>query len=305
MRQIRFAAMALGLASVLLACQAGAESPGPSPLASTPPVTAPPSRARESSAAPSPAAGAAEAVLDAALATQADETLRFSVDVRSADPSDTLPPVTGTGQVSFGDPATFRFASPGVAGTVPPSEVISDGTRLYSRGRDTPYLPPETWVVLEITPGSVGHQAVTRQYGDYSLVLVPPLGVTSALRAGEETIDSRAVTRYLAQVDVAEARPHLPDSLLTAYDSQMAAFRGAGVPLTHDVEVWIDSQGRIARTRYQQELEDQVVEAFVVTYDFDGYGNPMEAEPAPGDEVLTMEQAQERYQQTLVSPSPS
>jgi hypothetical protein len=42
-----------------------------------------------------------------------------------------------------------------------------------------------------------------------------------------------------------------------------------------------------------------------VTYDFDGYGNPMEAEPAPGDEVLTMEQAQERYQQTLVSPSPS
>ena len=85
--------------------------------------------------------GAAKEVLDAALATLAEETLRFKADVRSADPDDSLPAVTGTGQVSFGDPSQFRFASPGWPGTVPASEVIYDGERVvHARSRHA--VPP-------------------------------------------------------------------------------------------------------------------------------------------------------------------
>ena len=315
MRRIRFAATVFGLALALASCSAAAPepaSPSPAAIASAPtPSTAPSMTGPSStpgSVAPSPAvspdADAANEVLDAALATLAEETLRFKADVRSADPNDNLPAVTGTGQVSFGDPSQFRFASPGVAGTVPASEVIYDGEHVFTRGRDAPYLPEHTWVVLDIKPGSRGYELVVRQYGDYSLVLVAPLGVTSANAAGEETIGDRAVTRYVAQVDIEAARPHIPESLLPAYESHVNEFNAAGVPLTHEVEVWVDADGHIARTRYEQELQGQDIDALVVTYDFEDYGASMEAEPPTGDEVLTVDEARERYQQSVESPNP-
>ena len=316
MRRIRSAATVLGLALALAACSATAPETASPPASSLPsaasvPSTAP-SMAAPSSAptspGPSPTAslgqGAVNEVLDAALATQAEQTLRFATDVRSADPDDSMQPVTGTGQVSFGDPSQFRFASPGVAGIVPPTEVIYDGERLFSRGRDTPYLPADTWVVLDIPQGGMGRELITRQYGDYSLVLVAPLGVTSAEAAGEETIDGRAVTRYVTQVDIEAARPHIPASLLPAYESQLSTFNGAGVPLTHEVEVWVDAEGRIARTRYVQELEGQDVDALVVTYDFEDYGAPMDVVPPDGAEVLTIDEVQ-AYRASLGSPSPA
>ena len=312
MRRIRFGATVLGLALALGACSAAVpESPSvpatavaSPPAASMAPLTPPPP-------ASSPAAsteislepGAAKKVVDAALATQAEETLRFAADVRSADPDDSMPAVTGTGQVSFGDPSQFRLASPGVAGTVPASEVIYDGKRLFTRGRDTPYLPEDTWVVLDIKPGTMGHQLLVRQYGDYPLVLVAPLGVTSAKAAGQETIDGRAVTRYVTQVDVESARRHLPQSLLPAYESHVNTFDAAGIPLTHEVEVWVDADGRIARTRYEQELEGQDIDALVFTYDFDDYGAPMDVAPPNGSEVLTVDEVRE-YRASLGSPTP-
>lgn len=318
MRRIQYAATVLGLALVLGSCSAAAPetaSPSAPAIASrAAPSTAASMTAPSSSPAsfpPSPPSsagslepGAAKEVLDAALATLGEGTLRFNVDIRSADHADTLPPVKGTGQVSFGDPSQFRFASPGVAGTVPPSEVIYDGERLFSRGRDTPYLPEDTWVVLDIKPGTSGHELVVRQYGDYSLVLGAPLGVTSAEAAGEEMIDGRAVTRYVTQVDIEAARPHIPESLLPAYELQMNSFNAAAVPLTHEVEVWVDADGHVARTRYEQALQGQDIEALVVTYDFDDYGAPMEAEPPPGDKVLTVDEVRE-YRASLGSPSPA
>jgi len=315
MRQLRIAATVLGLALALASCSAAApESAALSPLAVTSPPapsTQPSTLAQPSTAshapfpAVSPETGAAQEVLDAARATLAEETVRFAVDVRSADPDDSLPPTTGTGQVSFGDPSQFRFASPGVAGTVPASEVIYDGAHVFTRGRDAPYLPEHTWVVLDIKPGTLGQDMFIRQNGDYSLVLVAPLGVTSADAAGEETIGDRAVTRYVAQVDIEAARPHIPESLLPAYESHVNRFNAAGVPLTHELEVWVDDEGRIARTRYEQELQGQDIDALVVTYDFEDYGAPMEAEPPPGDEVLTAEEARERFQESVDSPNPS
>jgi hypothetical protein len=314
MRQIRFAAMALGLALVVAACASAtpesdapaaslSQSPGTDPSA---PASAPPTQARSPapSAAASFAPGAADEVLDAALATQAEGTVRFAVDVRSADAADAMPPVTGNGQVSFGDPSQFRFASPGMTGIMAPYEVIFDGANVFSRGRDTPYLPADTWVTFEITPGTIAHAALLRQYGDYTLVLVTPLGVTSAVPADDEVIGNRQVRRYVTQVDIAASRPHLPESLLPAYDSHVETFTAAGVPLTHEVEIWMDEERRIAKMRYVQDLEGQDIEALVITYDFEGYGEPMEAAPAPGDEVLTIEEAQER-RQAAETASPS
>jgi len=303
MRRIRLAAMATGLALAVAACASAtpeSEAPAtpvasnePSQAAASPsPSTPAPSALPTPSATASPAQGAADAVLDAALASQAEGTVRYTVDVRSADPADPNPPQTGTGQVSFGDPAQFRFESEGMPGTVPPSEVIFDGDTLYSRGRDTPYLPEDTWVTLQIKEGTIGSDMVLRQYGDSMLVLVTPLGVTTAVQAEDDAIG----TRYVTQVDVSAARPHLPESLLPAYDARMANLSSAGVPPTHEVEVWVDGDGRIARTRYVQELQGQNVDALVVTYDFDGYGEPMEAAPPSGAEVLTLEEAQERRQ---------
>jgi hypothetical protein len=82
-------------------------------------------------------------------------------------------------------------------------------------------------------------------------------------------------------------------------------FNAAGVPLTHELDVWVADEGHIARTRYEQELQGQDVDALVVTYDFEDYGAPVEAEPPPGDEVLTVEEARERYQESVESPTPS
>jgi hypothetical protein len=316
MRRIRYAATVLGLALALAACSAAVpETSSPSASANAPPAATPsvetlmpaPSSAA-ASAAPSAAvpleAGAAKEVLDAALATLAEETVRIAVDLRSADPDNAMPPVTGTGQVSFGDPNQFRFASPGWPGTVPASEVIYDGRHVYSRGRDTPYLPEDTWVTFDIKPGTVAHAALLRQYGDYSLVLVTPLAVTSAVPAGDEVIGNRHVRRYVTQVDIAAARSYVPESLLAAYEAHVEAFTAAGVPLTHEVEVWVDDEGHVARTRYEQELQGQAIDALVVSYDFEDYGAPMEAAPPPGDEVLTVDEARERYQDSVASPSP-
>jgi hypothetical protein len=155
-------------------------------------------------------------------------------------------------------------------------------------------------VTLDIKESTIGSDMVMRQYGDSMLVLVAPLGVTSA----EQAEDDATGTRYVTQVDVSSARPHLAASLLPAYDAHMANLTSAGVPPTHEVEVWVDTEGRIARTRYVQELQGQDVDALVITYDFDAYGEPMEAAPPSGAEVLTLEEAQER-RQAAETPKPS
>jgi hypothetical protein len=306
MRQLRLAATVLALALALASCNTAVpESASPSASAMASNAAPAPSSSPASLPGDSLEPDATEEVLAAALATQAEETLRFATDVRSADPDDSMPAVIGTGQVSFSDPSQFRFASPGVAATMPAWEVIYDGNRALVRGRDAPYLPEHTWLALDILPGTNEQELFVRQYGDYSLVLVAPLGVTSAVAAGEESIGGRAVKRYVTQVDIEAARRHLPDALLAAYDSHVNKFNAAGVPLTHEVEIWVDAEGRIARTRYVQELQGQGIDALAVTYEFDDYGAPMEAEPPAGDEVLTVDEARERYQDSNASPNPS
>ena len=290
MRQIRFAVTALGLALVLAACDTTTIEPQPTAsaraTAGASPLESP------------PLDGAAREVLDAALATQAAGTLRFDTDVRSADPDDQRPPATAGGFLAFDEPLRFRFGSPGVAdgGPAEPMEVIFDGTRGFVRGRDVPFVPADSWIVIQrATDGDAGVDAFLDQFANQALVLVPPLGVTSARAAGEETIDGVATRHFVAQVDIERAREHMPEHLLASYDSQIETFRQRGAPPTHELEIWVAPDGRIVRTSYVQVVSESLDETIQVTNDFGDFGTALDLAPPPGAEVLTLDEARERY----------
>ena len=286
MRQIRFATMALGLALVLAAC--GTTTPDVQPSAS--------SRLDE----------AARQVLDAALATQAAGTLHFDADVRSADPDDARPPATADGWLAFDEPLRFRFGSPGIGENAIPSEVIYDGERVFIRGRDVAFVPADAWVVVDsATAGDAAVQAFLRQYGVQALVLVPPLGVTSARSDGTETIDGVETNRFVAQVDVEQAREYVPEHLRPLYDAQMATFSQVGTFPTHELVVWVDPDGRIVRTRYEHVASETLGETLAVTNEFADFGGALDLAPPAGAEVLTLDEARERYPGTIESPAAS
>ncbi len=233
----------------------------------------------------------------------AEGTFRYEVEVRSADPADARPPATGRGQVSFGEPVQFRFTNDGTSEVSDSADVIFDGVRAFFPAGAT--LPPNTWIVIDLDPplADVVRQSVLRRYGTSALVLVAPLGATSARLAGEDTVRGTSTRRFVADVDISLAREHVPDVGLPAYDAQVAAFEGRGTALAHELEVWVDPQGRVVRTRYRQDVSSTA--AIVVTYEFSDFGAPMDAAPPDGADVLTVAEARERSGATPDSPSPA
>jgi hypothetical protein len=289
--------LALGLA--LTGC-------GNAVVDSQPPASASPASNPSIGPSPAPAASPADAaqdVIDAALATMAEGTFRYEVEVRSADPNDTRPAVTGHGQVSFGEPVQFRFAADAASVLGSSADVIFDGQQVFFPAGAR--LPADTWLVVDLGPAlaEVVRDSLLRRYGVSALVLVAPLGATSAHEIGGDTVRGVPTRRYVANVDIATAREHVPDVGLPAYDSQVAGFVARGTPLTHELEVWVDREGRVLRTRYRQEVSSS--ESIVVTYEFSDFGAPMDAAPPAGAEVLTVREAQERYGESLESPSPA
>ena len=233
----------------------------------------------------------------------AEGTLSYEVEVRSADPADTRPPATGRGQVSFGEPAQFRFSSDGTSGVSNAADVIFDGVRAFFPAGPT--LPPNTWIVIDLDPplAEVVRHSLLRRYGTSALVLVAPLGATDARVTGDETVRGVMTRRFVADVDIAAAREHVPDIGLPAYESQVAAFQSSGTSMAHDLEVWVDPEGRIVRTRYEQEVS--ATTRIVVTYDFSDFGAPMDVALPDGAEVLTVDEARERYGKESADPSTS
>ncbi len=303
MRQISLAATVLSLGLVIWAC--GGSTPAAPPPATTPPAMAsPPLPSAQPS--PAPAASSADAaqdVIDAALATMAEGTFRYEVEVRSADPDDARPPVTGRGQVSFGEPVQFRFAADDASALSSSADIIFDGERAFFPAGAR--LPPDTWLVVDLGPplADVVRDSLLRRYGASALVLVAPLGATEARMTGEDAVRGVTTRRFVADVDIATAREHVPDVGLPAYDAQVAGFEARGTALTHELEVWVDPEGRVVRTRYRQEVSSS--QSIVVTYEFSDFGAPMDAAPPAGAEVLTVREAQERYGASLESPSPA
>jgi hypothetical protein len=293
------------LAVVLGACSApGAESPA----ASTPIPTADPSPVASRSATAS-SADATQQVINAALATMAAKTFRYELEIRPQDPDARYGPFSGTGQVSFAEPLQFRFSrtgEAGLAGLVPPWDVIFDGDRIFTRGPEPSVLPPDAWLVIDLGPplATVIRRSLLSRYDAAVLVLVPPLGATHAVPAGEETVRGVTARRFVTEVDIEVARPYLPEDALPAYERQLAVTRAHGSPLIDESEVWLDPEGRIVRIRYRQDVASPAA-PIVVTYDMTDFGALMDIKPPEGAEVLTVTEAQEKYGTKIESPSPS
>jgi hypothetical protein len=256
-------------------------------------------------------------VRDAALATADAGTLRFDVEIRSADAADDVPEITGHGQVSFTEPLQFRYLADeftGIGGTAPESEVIFDDSRIYTRGRDGVPDSPETWLVVdfdELAAGPTLRDRYLQQYGAVLFVLVPALGVTHAEHAGNLTIDGVATTHYVGRSSPDMALTLLPPAIREPFRQSLDVLRkgfevrGASGPLPDiEVEAWIDAEGRIVRLRYVQDVESGDIEAFLITYDFDAFGAPMDLDPPKGAAVLTIAELQERYRNSSAPPSP-
>ena len=298
MRQVRLAVTVLTLGLVTWACAGSTPATQPPASGSSPTIAS-----AQPSPAPAAPADVAQTVIDAALATMAEGTFRYDVEVRSADPADTRPAVSGRGQVSFGEPVQFRFAADGTSVLSDSADVIFDGVRAFFPAGAA--MPPNTWIVIDLDPplAEVVRDALLRRYGTSALVLVAPLGATEARLTGEDTVRGISTRRFVADVDISLAREHVPDVGIPAYDSQVAAFEGRGTALTHELEVWVDPGGRVVRTRYRQDVSS--TDAILVTYDFIDFGAPMDAAPPDGAEVLTVAEARERYGATPHSPSPA
>jgi hypothetical protein len=334
MRPRRLAWTSVSLALVLAGCSTAATgtapahegTPSPDPatqrLASTGPVAS--SADTPSPGAPAPSSDAvpslnADAIVvrDAALATAGAGTLRFEFEFRSADPSDDIPQVTGRGQVSFTEPIQFRILADeftGIGGTSPMSEVIFNDSRIYTRGRDGVADSPETWVVLDFDEFAMGptfRERYLEQYGTTLFVLIPALGITHAERAGNQTINGASTTHYVGSSNPDVALTLLPPVVREPYRQSLdrrrtgLEVRGGSGPLPSvEVEVWVDADGRIARLQYLQDVESGDIETFLITYDFDAFGAPMDLDPPDGAEILTIAELQERYRSSSAPPSP-
>ena len=57
------------------------------------------------------------------------------------------------------------------------------------------------------------------------------------------------------------------------------------------------------RTRYEHDAT--ATDTIVVTYDLHDFGTPMDAAPPDGAEVITLDEARERYGPQVATPSPS
>jgi hypothetical protein len=282
-----------------------AETPSPGPSAMSPSSDAPPSLNAD-----------AMVVRDAALATGAAGAMRFEVEIRSADPADDVPVVTSRGQVSFTEPPQFRYfadAFTGIGGHSPETEVILDDSRLYGRGRDGLVDSPDTWLLIDFDDlgiGAIVRERYLQQYGSVLFMLAPALGITHADLSGRDTIRDTATTRYAGRSNLDLALALLPPVARELYrqslDSRRKAMEARGIPgpLPHvEIEVWVDADGLIHRLRYVQDVESGDIEGYVITYDFDAFGAPMDLDPPEGAEVLTYAELQERYRSSSAPPS--
>lgn len=274
--------------------------------------------APEPSIDPVPSLGADSIVVrDAALVTAATGSVRFELVFRSADPSDDVPEVTGRGQVSFTEPIQFRYladAFTGIGGTAPESEIIFDDSRIHIRGRDGVPGAPETWLVLDFDLLGMGptiRQRYLDQYGTTLFLLVPALGVTHAERAGNETINGATTTHYVGRSSPEAALALIPPAIQDLYFRNVDLRRrglevrgGSGQLPDVEFEAWIDADGRIVRLQYLQEVESGDIDAYIITFDFDGFGARMDLEPPKDAEILTIADLQERYRASSAPPSP-
>ncbi len=270
-------------------------SPVPSEMASVPPA---------SQRAPSPPA--ARRVVDAALAMIEAGSVHYGSEAHAEPPAADSPTFSTRGGASFAELRRFWVSIDANARIdLPTRDVMVDGEQAYLREGDSRYLPPGAWIVVEVPDDTLGWRSIVRTYGDPRLIIAPVLGVVTATPTGTEVVANAPADRFSVTIDPDRIRDALPAHLRDAWQRQEDDMPGAGPDSWKDPEVWIGSEGHVLRLRFVFETMNPDLPEVVVTYDFDRIGEPIDVAPGPGEEVLTMEEATERYEAFVASPSPS
>jgi hypothetical protein len=135
-------------------------------------------------------------------------------------------------------------------------------------------------------------------------MLLPLLGTVAATAGDTETVGVLAARHYTVRIDPDTIRPRVPKQLLEGFDEQeeLADSIGARQPTRFDL--WVAEAGHIVRMGYTVEA-DGLTAPVAVTYDFDDFGTPMDVRPPDGAEVITVDEARERYQPASATPTPA
>lgn len=243
---------------------------------------------------------AAEDVVDAALAVIAAGTVRYEIETQPEGAPPAGPKGTGRGEVSFRQPRQFRIVNNAIPHIdKPATEVMTNGKRVYLREGADP------WIAYEVNEESPSWDLLVRNYGEPRLILAPLLGATAARKLGTEMIDGDATSGVQVDIDPDLVLERLPSHLVEPWTQQLTHPRRADPDYSQDVEVWIAPDGRLLRMRSRIATQGAAFPVVVVTYDFTGIGEAINVTPDPDEEVLTIEEAQERNREPVSSASPS
>ncbi len=271
-------------------------APSPMPAPTSTAGTPTPSLSRASST-------SAHDVLDAALAAIRGGTIRYEAETHN-EGGPRLLTATGRGEVAFGEPPQFRVVNDEITDIDKPrDEVIVNDGRLFVRS-DGSKLSADTWVVYDVTEGSIGWGLIVRNYGDPRVILAPLLGVIAERDRATEMLAGDSASRVEVVIEPERAVERLPPHLVKPYEDYVSKARDSGAKLWQDFQVWLASDGRLLRMRFRSSTPEPQVVGIVTTYDLSGMGEAITFAPDPDHEVLTLEQAQERYR-AMATASPA
>ena len=270
----------------------------------TPATPSPSAALAPSPPAATPSLEAGDPIVAATLAVIEAGTVRYEMQATVVRAPIMRDPATGRGKVSFGEPRQFWVSrDEQVDIEMQANDAIVDGDRVYLRSSGDP-LPQNTWTLYTIERKEVFDSLIIGNYGDPRLILAPLLGASTAREAGTDTIDGRTATRFETDVDPDAALDRLPAHLVEPFKEQLGTVRKSDVRYWEDMEVWLGPDGELLRMRFHIRTATGDVD-LLMTYDFDGVGEPITFEPGPDQEVLTPEEARELYRDLAASPSPS
>lgn len=167
-------------------------------------------------------------------------------------------------------------------------ELIFDGSVFYMNLPFLSQLSPdiEDWVRFD-TEEFEGPSNQIAQLGqnDPSQVLSYLNGATKVTQEADERVAGVSTTRYDLTLDYREGRREAPEALQPAYDSIIDDLDISEAPAS----VWVDEEGFIRRMSYEWTFEPSMAIPSETTQnvelEFSDFGDLVEVEPPPEDEV--------------------
>ncbi len=298
--------ISLALVVALAAC--GPTTPTDAPSA-PPTVAASPSPSRStepaSPGAPSAStgtvanAGQIDDLREAALASVAEGTVRmvYSIEFDGATTVQDGLFLSGRGQTSFGEPRRAHLSATLQNEAFGSYEMILDDRQLYLKGDVVAQIVPAgRWLGVDLDSNHrmvASFASLASGQNDSSLALFYVLGTTGDVRVSPgESIDGRETTRYATAIDLDEVRDRVPPELAEALETNIAALEAGGISPAIEAQVWVNTAGRVVRTRYVYTLgAGEGGGQLIGTYGFSDFGAPMDEVIPTEGEVISLEDA--------------